>query len=81
MSAHNSAASQCNRLLDYLREHKRITSLEATRKLDIYHPPRRIFELRAKGYNIITEWVIQETQKGKKHRIGLYVLLSDKGAV
>lgn len=54
-----------------------ITTYEASRLLDIYHPAGRIKDLRKRGYNILTVWATAQTEAGVSHRIGRYVLLSE----
>lgn len=73
MSAGNSAAAQRNRLLAALRCGP-VDTQHASRKLDIIHPPRRVFELRKGGHNITTRWVWRITEAGERHRVGQYVL-------
>lgn len=43
------------RLLEYLKENKTITSLDATLKLHNTRVGATVFNLRKKGYNIATE--------------------------
>ena len=71
-------ATQANRLLHALRLFP-VTTFEASRLLDIYHPPGRIRELRQRGYSIHTSRIYALTEAGVKHCIGRYVLFS-KGA-
>ena len=73
MSDRNSAASQRARLLRALMRGP-VDTQHASRKLDIIHPPRRVFELRKLGHRITTSWVWRTTEAGERHRVGLYVL-------
>lgn len=54
-----------------------ITSFEATRYLDLYHPAARVMGLRNKGHEIVTVWARIETESGQLHRIGRYALVRD----
>jgi Helix-turn-helix domain len=54
-----------------------ISTYEASRFLDIYHPAGRIKDLRKQGYNILTVWTTVQTEAGVAHRIGRYVLLAE----
>jgi hypothetical protein len=54
-----------------------ITTYEASRYLDIYHPAGRIKDLRNDGFKILTMWVTVATECGVSHRIGRYVLVSE----
>jgi hypothetical protein len=73
---YNSAKSQCTRLLAYLIEHGRITTVAAHERLDIYHPPARKLELVKAGHKIATHWRIDYTAQGNPHRVAEYVLLA-----
>lgn len=72
-----SSNTQCQkqRLLDYLREHGRVTTLQARAELDILMPATRIFELKADGNNIITYRRHAETGLGLHKKVAEYVLL------
>jgi hypothetical protein len=65
--------SQCKRFLEALA-HYSITTFEASRFLDVYHPPARILQLRKQGHIIITYWETVVTESGEKHRVGRYEL-------
>ena len=43
-----------DRILVYLKEHKRLTSMEAVRLFNTTRASARIFELRERGYKIAT---------------------------
>lgn len=69
----NSAKTQCLRLLNALQLFK-INSYEASRFLNIYHPPARILELRKQAHRIDTVWETVEAENGILHRVACYVL-------
>lgn len=71
------ANSQCQkqRLLAYLKQHGRITTLEARTNLDVFHPAARIQELKELGYNIVTYRRMVNSGLGN-HKIAEYVLLA-----
>lgn len=73
----NSAKAQCARLLAYLRKHKSCSSIEATQKLDIIDPRRRIKDLRDKGHHIEMIWSYEPTPCGRIHRVGRYHLIAE----
>ena len=77
MSAHNSAASQNARILEYLKTHQHINSDEAKEKLDCFCPTKRISEIRDMGFNISTQRHTVTTANGGKHNIAFWALLSD----
>jgi hypothetical protein len=70
----NSAHSQRQRLLQWLREYGSIDTITARRELDVMHPAARIQELKKRGYLIDTVWIDRPTDCGKLHRVALYVL-------
>ena len=69
-----SAMPQRQRLLEAMRQLGHVTTFEASRFLDIYHPPARKRELVKEGYRIITLMRFVFTESGKRHRVGLYSL-------
>ena len=73
----NSAHSQRMRLLEAVRLRSSIPTLEARRDLDILMPAPRVFELRARGYDIETIWTHDLTECGRKHRVARYVLVQE----
>lgn len=77
----NSTASQRVTLLEHLKKHGSITTLQARQVLGVMSPAPRIKELREAGYSIITIRVIDVDSAGIKHRQGLYVLyVAKKGS-
>lgn len=62
------------RLLDYLKQNKTITQLEATKKLGNTRLSATVFNLRNKGYNIITDPTKGKNRFGKKTNFGTYRL-------
>jgi hypothetical protein len=50
-----------------------VTTFEAIEELDIMRPATRIFELKERGYNIITQRI---TQNGHNN-VARYVLLAE----
>lgn len=73
----HSSFEQDQRLLSELRVRK-VSSIEAANKLDIVHPPSTIRRLRNRGHDIVTHWIYQATDEGRRpHRVALYVLLRE----
>ena len=62
------------RLLDYLKEFKHITSLDAIRDLGNTRLSATIYELRKDGYNIISEDLTVRNRWGNNTIIALYRL-------
>ena len=71
----NSASRQRGRLLQTLSVFGSVTTVEATRFLDIIDPRARVCELRKRGYQITTVPVARATECGAIHIVGSYVLL------
>ena len=67
--------TQSSRVLTFLERGFMLNTFEASRYLDVYHCPARVLQLRAAGHNIITHWVTVQTEAGKLHRVGNYVLV------
>ena len=71
-----SSEPQRTRLLTALQQLGSVTTYEASRVLDCYHPPARIMELRAAGHRITTVMESLETECGALHTAGRYVFHS-----
>jgi len=69
-----NSQSQRARLIAHLRQHGRITTLEARANLDVLHPAARIQELREAGENIITYRRLADSGLGT-HKVAEYVLM------
>jgi hypothetical protein len=67
--------TQCARLLEALRTLGSVTTFEASRHLDVYHPPARAKELREEGHRITTLRRQVVTEAGAKHTVGVYLLV------
>lgn len=70
----NSAHTQRLRLLAAFETRHSLTTIEARRDLDILMPAARVFELRARGFDIATIWTDDLTECGRKHRVARYVM-------
>jgi hypothetical protein len=68
------APTQRARLLEALRALGSITTYEASRHLDVYHPPARAKELRDDGHRITTLRRRVVTEAGATHSVGVYLL-------
>lgn len=73
----NLATAQESRLLAAMHELRHCTTFEASRYLDVYHPPARKLALVNRGYQILTTWRRVATESGRVHRIGEYSLIRD----
>lgn len=65
------------KVLNYLREHKRASTLELRRDLGVMSPAPRVQELREMGFNIVTHYRWQNDEQGRPHRQGVYVLFGE----
>lgn len=62
------------RLLEYLKEFKHITSLDAIKDLGNTRLSATIYELRKDGYNIISEDLTVKNRWGNNTTIAKYIL-------
>lgn len=60
------------RLLDWFKDHDTITQYQASRKLGNERLGATVFNLRKKGYNIITEPTKGKNRWGQKTNFGTY---------
>lgn len=74
----NSTHTQRLRLLAAFEARRSVTTIEARRDLDILMPAARVFELRAKGFEIETIWTDALTECGRQHRVARYVLMGQR---
>ena len=73
----NNTRSQCNRLLDYLKDHKKgITTYQAFSILGIHRISARIADLRERGYEIETIMHHETDENGMRKVWGQYILRS-----
>lgn len=70
-----SVAAQRARILDYLQNHRALTTLQARHLLNVMHPAARVMELRKAGYNIDTNRRKDADSEGRLHRVAEYVLM------
>lgn len=70
----NSAKNQRERIMEGLKTHGALTTIDMRRHLDVMSPASRVWELKRAGEPIEKKWVNQATDCGKTHRVGLYVL-------
>ena len=70
-----SAEAQRARVLAHLRQHHRLTTIEARERLNVLHPAGRVFELRARGHRIETLWRTERDAAGNPHHVAEYVLM------
>lgn len=61
--------TQKERVLDYLKQFKTITSLECVYRLNIVDLQHAIMELRKDGYKITDIWEHTETSMFKRYRL------------
>ncbi len=76
----NVASAQERRLLVATQELGHVTTFEASRYLDVYHPSARKLALVKRGHEILTTWRRSATASGKSHRIEVYSLARGNAA-
>lgn len=65
-------------VLEYLKKHKSITSLEAFEKFGATRLSAIIFVFREKGMNIITQTIETKNRYGEKTMYAKYILLDEE---
>ncbi|WP_343654541.1 helix-turn-helix domain-containing protein [Paraburkholderia caribensis] len=76
----NDAEAQRGRVLEFLRRHGSLSTLDARHLIDVLHPAARVMELRRNGYEIATVWSHETTPEGGKHRVARYHLMREAAA-
>ncbi|MCA8275247.1 helix-turn-helix domain-containing protein [Burkholderia sp. AU30280] len=79
-SSGNDAAAQRARVLDFLRQHGSLSTLDARYLIDVLHPAARVMELRRFGHEIATVWSHETTPEGGEHRVARYHLMHEVAA-
>lgn len=70
----NKRPTQAKRILEYMKEHKGITTLDAARDLGCMRLSARIFELKESGTDIKSEFVEVENRYGEKCIVKRYLV-------
>lgn len=70
----NSKPTQSELILEYIKQFGSITQLQAIVDLGVIRLPSRVFELRQKGYPIVSERVPVANRYGGKSYINRYSL-------
>ena len=70
--------TQENQILNHLKKHKFITSWEAIQEYRITRLSARIYELRKKGFNIITKNVTENGKTFAEYSLISTTLLKEK---
>ena len=66
-------ARQCARLLAAL-QNSPVSTIDARDRLNIYHAPARVHQLRKQGHKIATRMRTELDVYGRPHRVGVYIL-------
>ena len=69
--------SQCNIIVEHIKKHGSITSLEAMTQYGIMRLASRVNDLRRRGVQIAAEIVTGENRDGKTVRYSRYKLLEE----
>ena len=75
-----STATERTRIVDYLKNNRRLTTLDTREKLGIMNPAQRISELIKKGAPIRKDYTMQTDSTGARHRVRVYIWLGDNSA-
>lgn len=71
-------ATQCQRIIDYMRRFGSISTLDAFNDLGVARLASRIHDLKAQGYNITSSIGIAKNRYGEKIHFSVYRLIEDK---
>jgi hypothetical protein len=66
--------SQCDKIVEYMREHGGITQLEAYLDIGCWRLASRISDLKKRGYGIRKEWVTVKNRYGESVPVARYSL-------
>lgn len=69
--------SQSKQILEYMKKHGSITSIEAVRHIGCLRLSGRIFDLRQEGYPITTDMEVVPTRNGGKTTVAVYRLVEE----
>lgn len=75
----NSRPTQCERILDYLKEHGSITQIEALNDLGVMRLASRVNELRKRGFEIDGEIIEVKNRYGETCSVKRYTMAKDGG--
>jgi hypothetical protein len=71
-----SRSTQCERILQYVKDHGTISAGEAAWELGILSFHRRLSDLKAKGYLVAGEWTSRKNRDGDDIRFEQYRILA-----
>ncbi len=71
-------ATQCDKVLEYMRAHGSITQADAVYALNTYRLSARISDLKKKGYDITSVIADEVNKNGERVRFARYSLREDK---
>lgn len=74
----NKREVQVDRAISYMREHGSLTSYEAVMELGIMSFPKRVCEMKERGFYIATKWENLINRYGKKIKVKRYFLIEEK---
>ena len=69
--------TQCDRVLEYLKKHGSISDTEARDELGIRRVGARIWDLKDKGYPIVTKMEKGKNRFNETVRYGVYYLVKE----
>ena len=75
-----SKSTERTRIVEYLKNNHKLTTLDAREKLGIMNPAQRISELIKKGAQIGKDYTIQTDSTGARHRVRVYIWLGENAA-
>ena len=70
--------TQCQRIIDYMRQFGSISTIEAFNDLGVARLASRIHDLKAQGYNIVSEIGTAKNRYNETVHFSIYRLKEDK---
>ena len=64
-------------IIDYLKEHKKLTRFTALVKLGVSNLPSRVQELKAQGFNIVAKKTSTVNRYGRRVHFNEYYLIEE----
>lgn len=72
--------TQCERIIQYMKEFEGITQLEALKELGCFRLASRINDIKRKGYNVRRDMITLKNRWGEPVRIAKYSLVEGENA-
>ena len=75
-----SKATERTRIVEYLKNNHKLTTIDSRERLGIMNPAQRVSELIKKGAPIGKDYTMQTDSTGARHRVRVYIWLGELSA-